>query len=179
LTAAGIIDGALTFNGVDDYVDCGSSTTFQGKQALTVSTWINGSSYAKAMNMIVCGDKKNLDFCWGLRIDHSVAKFFIRAGNYYAATGPTVSANQWYHVVGVWDRTGGTNNLRIYADSSLEGTATVNADMDADTIYATIGRLYYPTVNQYFNGLIDDVRIYNRVLSETEITTLYNEAAGP
>ena len=179
LTAAGIIDGALTFNGSSDYVDCGSSTTLQGRQALTVSTWINGSSYAKAMNMIVCGDKKNLDFCWGLRIDNSVANFFIRAGNYYAATGPTLSANQWYHIVGVWNRTGGANNLRIYVDGSLAGTATVNADMDANTVYVTIGRLYYPTINQYFNGLIDDVRIYNRVLSETEITALYNQAAGP
>jgi len=51
--------------------------------------------------------------------------------------------------------------------------------MDANTVYVTIGRLYYPTIDQYFNGLIDDVRIYNRVLSETEITALYNQAAGP
>ncbi|MFQ6036183.1 MAG: LamG domain-containing protein, partial [Sedimentisphaerales bacterium] len=172
LSTIGIIDGALTFDGTSDYIDCGSSAILQQKQTLTVSAWINGSSFAKPMNMIVCGDKRNLDFCWGLRIDNSVAKFFVRAGSYYAATGPTVSDNQWYHVVGVWDRNGGPNNLRIYVDGSLEGTATVNADMDADTVYVTIGRLYYPTVNQYFDGLIDDVRIYNRVLSDTEIAAL-------
>jgi len=179
LSTSGKIGGALTFNGVSDYIDCGSGAVLQEKRTLTVSAWINGSSYAKVMNMIVCGDKKNLDFCWGLRIDNSVAKFFIRAGNYYAATGSAVSANQWYHVVGVWNRNGGVKNLRIYVNGSLAGTATVNADMDANTVYVIIGRLYYPTVNQYFNGLIDDVRIYNRVLSDTEITALYNEGAGP
>jgi len=179
LSAPGKIDRALTFNGSSDYIDCGSGAVLQEKRTLTISAWVNGSSYAKIMNMIVCGDKKNLDFCWGLRIDNSVAKFFIRAGSYRAATGPTVSANQWYHVVGVWDRNGGTNNLRIYVNGSLAGAATVNADMDANTVYVTIGRLYYPTVNQYFNGLIDDVRIYNRVLSGTEITALYNQGSGP
>jgi len=178
LSAAGKINSALKFNGADDYIDCGSGAALQEKRTLTVSAWINGSSYAKAMNMIVCGDNKNLDFDWGLRVDNSVLKFFIRAGGYQAAKGPTVSANQWYHVVGVWDRNGGTNNLRIYVNGSLAGATTVNADIGNLPVYVTIGRLYYPTINQHFEGLIDDVMIFNRALSDSKIDAIYNGGAG-
>jgi len=178
LSTPGKINGALTFDGTSDYIDCGSSATLQEKKTLTVSAWINGSSYTKAMNMIVCGDNRNLNFDWGLRVDNVIVKFIIKAGNYQVATGPAVSINQWYHVVGVWDRNVGTNNLRIYVDGSLAGATTVNADMGNLPVYVTIGRLYYPTINQYFEGLIDNVMIFNRALSDGEIDAIYNGGAG-
>ena len=178
LSTTGKIDSALTFNGSSDYIDCGNGSSLQERSTLTVSAWINGSDYTKPYNMIICGDKKNLDFSWGLRVDNGVAKFFVRAGGYKVATGPSLSVGQWYYVVGVWDRNGGANNLKIYVNGQLQGQSTVNADMDVSTVNVCIGRINFPGINQYFKGLIDDVKIFNKVLSEEEIETLYNEGAG-
>lgn len=172
LHTTGIVDGALTFNGISDYIDSGSDLSLQEKSTLTFAAWINGSSYAKQYNMIVCGDQGNLDFSWGLRVDNSIAKFFIRADGYRWATGPSLSSGQWYHVAGVWDRNGGANNLKIYVDGQLKGQTTVNADMDAATVNASIGRVYYPGINQYFAGLIDNVMIFNEALSADDITAV-------
>jgi len=174
--------GSLKLDGMDDYADCGSGDSLQEKSTLTVSAWINGSDFTnpyKPFNMIVCGDKKNLDFSWGLRVDNSVARFFVRAGGYKWATGPSLSSGQWYHVVGVWDGNGRENNLKIYVEGQLEGQTTVYANMDATIVNVCIGRVYYPVVNQYFKGLIDDVRIYNKALSATEVQALYDEVYGP
>ena len=176
LSTTGKIDSALTFNGSSDYIDCGNGSSLQERSTLTVSAWINGSDYTKPYNMIICGDKKNLDFSWGLRVDNGVAKFFVRAGGYKVATGPSLSVGQWYYVVGVWDRNGGANNLKIYVNGQLQGQSTVNADMDVSTVNVCIGRINFPGINQYFKGLIDDVRIYNKVLSASEITALYCES---
>ena len=178
LHTIGQIDGAFTFNGTSDYIDCGSEDIFQERSVLTISAWINGSDYTKPYNMIVCGDQGNLDFSWGLRVDNGIVKFFVRANGYKVATGNSLSTGQWYHVVGVWDRNGGANNLKIYVDGQLKGQTTVNEDMDASTVSVCIGRVYFPRINQYFNGLIDDIMAFDEALSADEIQALYNEGIG-
>jgi hypothetical protein len=78
-----------------------------------------------------------------------------------------VSLNTWYHVVGVYD-----GAFLIYIngklDNSVEHTGTIDTN-DSDLILGG----YYSTGN-LIDGTLDDVRIYNRALSATEIKQLYN-----
>jgi hypothetical protein len=79
---------------------------------------------------------------------------------------------QWHHVVATVSGTTG----KVYLDGILDGTGNVgNIPDNALDIY--IGRAHPNNgagVNEWFNGIIEDVRIYNRALSDTEIQQLYN-----
>ena len=88
------------------------------------------------------------------------------------------SVGNWYHVVGTYNKT--TGKQQLYVNGQLVNTQnhtagnivvpyTVNADM----------RIGHSRVNNgYFNGTIDDLRIYNRPLSAQEVQGLYNNGTG-
>jgi len=83
---------------------------------------------------------------------------------------------QWYHVAVTFD----TSGAKLYIDGSLDGTADGDYSIpnDLSPLYTTIGA-WISNDNgpwSYFNGIIDEVRIYNRVLSEAEVR--HNSAKG-
>ena len=83
----------------------------------------------------------------------------------------TPKLNRWYHVVGTADGV----EVRIYIDGVAQGTATpYTGVIDKDTEPVWIGTDSTGGIHGPFNGSIDDVRVYNRALSATEITQLYN-----
>lgn len=82
---------------------------------------------------------------------------------------PLISAGQWYHIVGTYDGT----NMRFYKNGVLERTQPSSVP-NASTVNAIIGRrTALESAPHIFNGVIDDVRVYNRALNQTEITALY------
>ncbi len=86
---------------------------------------------------------------------------------------PFASANvwdgNWHHIVGTYDGT----TIRLYEDGVEVGTGTPdNRILDYSTDPLTIGN-YQPTASYHFNGDLDDVRIYDRALTPSEITALY------
>ena len=86
------------------------------------------------------------------------------------------SLNVWYHVAGVYDATNKT--LSTYVNGVLDnGTlrGTIPASQFNQTVNANIGRR---TGGYYFNGVIDEVRIYNRPLSQAEIQSDMNTPLG-
>jgi hypothetical protein len=88
------------------------------------------------------------------------------AGTYHY--GPTITANTWAHLVFVYDAGVG---LYIYKDKILGATHT---DCTSTAMYfQAIGETYYNVTYQYqLNGEIDDYRVWNRVLTATEVTWL-------
>ena len=80
-----------------------------------------------------------------------------------------LSANIWNHLVGTYDGT----TLRIYVDGVLAGSTVAVGTIDATTLDSLIG-VHNSLATNFFNGLLDDVRIYNRALSNDEIKQLYN-----
>lgn len=86
------------------------------------------------------------------------------------ATGITPVIGQWYHLVGVRDAAAGTASL--YVDGVLQSSVTAHGT-DVSTGKVTIGRAQYqgnPT--DFFHGAIDDVRLFNRALTPTEVGQL-------
>jgi len=84
------------------------------------------------------------------------------------------SVSIWYHVAGTYNKTSGEQKL--YADGQLVDTQTHPADNTIVplTFYSDM-RIGYSRVNNgYFNGTIDDVRLYNHTLSDQEILDLFN-----
>ena len=87
-----------------------------------------------------------------------------------------ISLNNWYHVAGIYNATAQT--LDIYVNGVLDDgvlTGSVPSAQTLPSVNATIGMR---SGGFYFNGIVDDLRIYNRALSAAEIQADMNSAVG-
>jgi type II secretory pathway pseudopilin PulG len=162
--------GCLSFDGVDDYVEVPRSTALEPAE-LTISVW------AKKMNNVATAYDQVLvckytdshpiyGYCatWGWSDD-----FYWRIGNgttEYNAGAPTVSWNRWHHIAVTFKN----GQQLFFLDGKLmsETLVATNIGYNGSSLY--IGK----TSSRRLQGLIDDVRIYNRVLSAAEIQAIYN-----
>ncbi len=110
------------------------------------------------------------------------ADYLERAGNGDISVGASqngvdISNDRWYHLVATTDG----ERTRLYSSGMLIATSTRYVSSDPATSQnILIGRELPNGIGRFFLGLIDDVRIYNRALSEEEVTALYNlEKANP
>ena len=160
----------LKFNGKDSYVNCGKDASLDIADAITVEMWFkktgNGSDSIYAADMLLRGNPEvwvyngnKVLFCIGSTGD---------LGNYIGSYG-RISVGHWVHFVGTYDRNGGANNMKIYLNGEVdaEGTKT-NQIRTGNTL--SIGKF---VSSGFFNGIIDEVRIYNRALSADEIKSNY------
>ena len=167
----GQVNNALSFDGVNDYVDCGSITQYE---SFSISIWVNptanpnqiDSSYLSVYN----GLDSNLRFSIAQNSFYNYVRWRLPDGNYvnYRLSN-NGSLNQWAHYVVTYD---GVNDiLKGYKNGQLQYTYNTG-------IYSNFGhgvRIGMNGVNNwYFTGLIDEVRIYNRALSDTEIKRYYD-----
>jgi len=93
----------------------------------------------------------------------------IQAG-FYAKDVTTL--NEWHHIVCIW----GESGVRLYMDGVLQGSSDLSYYDNSSTVNMGIGCYngHHPRAH-YFHGSIDDFRIYNVQLSESEVLDLYNE----
>lgn len=160
---------ALSFDGIDDYVSCGSNINVD---AVSVEAWVNAAEMDRYDRLVQRANEDGKGFA--LRI--SPYDGFMFQAKAYSVDFNIASfnkfANTWYHVVGVWD--GNSDHApKIYVNG-IEGldTFTDNAGDGGGTVLE-IGRRANKGQN-YFKGIIDEVKIYNKALTEKEIIDLYN-----
>jgi len=160
----GKIEGALEFNG-GTYVEVANSADFNSLSALTIAAWVNTSTFTWAQGIVYKGDMYWEPFF--LRLDgDSTVRGYVRnsSGTPISVSGGSVSVNTWHHVAMAYDGA----FIRIYLDGFK-----VSSISQSGTTYSDSESLFIGT---WFNGIIDEVRIYNRALSESEIQELYNES---
>jgi hypothetical protein len=103
----------------------------------------------------------------------------VNSGRNVFAAGYEKSINdgEWHHLAGVFDSQ--TNTLKMYVDGVQDGsTETTSGTLLTSTQPVSIGSAEPNYVStEYFNGTIDDVRIYSRALSSQEILSLYQSGS--
>lgn len=164
---------AAVFNGTD-YID----THYKNPNgSFTISTWL----YPKATatnDYIISKLWGNNDQC---RI--AIGTYGITAGIYSSslsssfANAAPFTINTWYHVVAIFTPT----STSLYINGTLIGTKNFTGTFTYDTTYSLyIGKLNNlgsPDNNyKYNNGLVDQTRFFNRVLTANEVTRLYTES---
>jgi len=161
----GKIGGALSFDGTNDYIDCGSGPS--NYDNITVSAWITTS----ADGVLISNRYNSASYgTWYTLSSTNIEIGDNSQGGYKYLTFHTTTLNGiWHHIVYTKN---GTDHS-IYVDGSLDQSFTSNADIgQAGSLF--IGRRWNrSSSNLWFNGTIDDVRIYNRALSDIEIRSLY------
>ncbi len=167
-TVIGKVGQALEFDGVNDYVDTGITTTLTN---FTVATWVKGiATPASGDSSGPVHKEKNFQVVW----DHNNSTFRGAAalsvgGSWYAAKFSTLNADTWYYLVATYDG----ETLNAYTDGVLTTSNTSpSGDASAETKPLVLGK--HAAVSNYWPGTIDDVRIYNRALSAGEVLKLYN-----
>jgi len=166
--STGQIDGALSFDGADDYVDCGTGPAITGTGDFAVSVWVKTDS-DKGQSIVHQRSPSSPNGMYGLGMKNGRAHFQIYNSGYgfFIRTDVTVNDGLWHQIVAV--RINSTDG-EIYVDGSLAGTGSGPA-RSLNNVGVRIGRGF--TGPYYFNGLIDDVRIYDRALSVKEIGEIY------
>jgi hypothetical protein len=171
--AAGHIGDAGVFNGTSSVISFSNSGFPSNNMA--VSAWVkpsatflaNGISGIVAWGNSASGQRRSLVYYSSGELGFSG---YFAASNF---TGTTVlSTGVWSHVA--FTISGSTVTLYINGAFEASGTVTLNS-YSSTTGY--IGRTEYTGTNEHFNGSIDQVRIFNKNVTSTEITTLYNEVA--
>ena len=158
----------LSFDGVDDYVDCGTGTHTTGiRTNLTVSMWAKYSRVTGESGGIENDVEGGPPDAWTLEVISSVAKFYIKntSGSISGVSGGTILANVWYNLTGVYNGA----NAKIFVNGLQTGIGTISGLINNPAnLHIYIGKYFR------FNGTIDEVRIYNRALSDQEILDIYN-----
>ena len=174
-TTLGKFSGALSFDGTDDYVDT-KDFSFSKNDSFTFSVW--AKTLAFGASQVIFG-KPNPNWEYTFMTDGTNAVRFV----YWNTTGSRGAIemsspsnlfpnNTWTHFVISYD--GSTKVAKMY----VNGIEKVSHSGVSDTFQNRtnnlwIGAGYYAWVQRYFNGSIDDVRIYNKALSATDVKKLY------
>ncbi len=150
---------ALTFDGVDDYVS--SSYGFSSGQAFTITAWAYSTESTTTYKNIFDNSSTNPMIWWNT----SGQVEFDGAGG-VGKTSTTVYRNVWTFIA--ISKTSGSSSATYYVDGVSLGSGI------AYTIPANILTWFNRGGAQTWKGLADDVRIYNRALSASEVKALYN-----
>jgi prepilin-type N-terminal cleavage/methylation domain-containing protein len=165
----GKVGSALNFDGADDYVTIPDSPSINlGTGDFTLVAWIKAATTQTTYPQILSkrGTTAN-GFLFGLWSNGNLF-MQIAGANYPIATDPNLRDNNWHYVVAV--RRGST--VTYYIDGANKGSFTSTASMSS-THALWIGRDEPAAGFTPFNGLIDEIHIYNRALSDSEIKALY------
>ena len=165
---------AYSFNGIDNLITCGNGSSLQVSGDITVAAWVVLDSSNGGTIVNKYGGSSSTDAGWLLSgRTGRIVSFDGRDGNdIYWWSGPSDSLNvNWHFVVGqrqgyVW---------KIYVDGALQNDSLVGTTgslVNAQDL--RIGR-QSNLPGAYFKGKIDDIRIYNRALTDYEIQVLYHE----
>ncbi len=166
----GKMGGALDFDGVDNYVNCGNDESLDITDTLTISLWAKVPAITGPNVFIGSGTDWQSAYSFFIRESNQISFAFNDNGTrkYYIHTVPEIDTS-WHHFVASYNS--GTEYVYLdnvkYIASSLDSSVARN--------FNTVKIGYVGGVSPpRYDGLIDDVRIYNRVLSEEEIQDLYN-----
>ena len=180
--------GALSFDGVDDYVlQSTFGMTSLNPQQITLEAWVKHNNFTGSQAYVNNWHNFSVDqrgvllrtfngsaypsfwWCWGT----------INGSNSYNAvyaSSSTMLANTWYHIVGTYEK---NVSAKIYINGTLANSTT--GGVDKDIVYDTVNKFTVGQSNingSNMNGLISQARVYNRTLTADEIAQNFEAARG-
>lgn len=175
--AGGAINGALRFDGADDFIEVQNESPFDITGAITVAAWIKVAVFNRSYQAIVTkGDSAWRIQRWSNtdRIEFACTGLTHNTPHGTLEGNANVNDGQWHHVAGVYDGA----RIYLYVDGDLDVSEATSGAITANNYEVMIGR-NAEKANRLWNGWIDDVRIYNRGLTAEEITLIKSGDSVP
>ena len=174
--AAGMVGQAFSFDGVDDFMEVTNAAFPQGNSPITIEFWMKGAPGGPSNDRaIMIGNPVPHQ---GLILGEQIANSHIRliaVASTECESASVVFDNTWHHIAGVYD--GAT--LKVYVDGTLENSCAYSS-LNLSGSGITIGQQAagFREVPEFFLGLLDEVSIYNRALSSSEIQRIFNAGSA-
>jgi hypothetical protein len=179
----GNVNSAYEFDGIDDYINVGDPIDGGldlGANDWSISAWaFETTDSTHPPGGLVVKHSSGNDKEYSLQINsfgelEEVTVGIERDGNdsavYTDSSG--IQHSLWYHLVATFEAS--SRNVNIYVNSNIAPVlGSILALPDTFSAELEIGRIAY--LPSYFKGLIDDIRIYDRILIQAEIDSLFNE----
>ncbi|MBN2511312.1 MAG: lamin tail domain-containing protein, partial [Sedimentisphaerales bacterium] len=166
---------ALAFDGVDDYAVAAGFKGIAGGASRTCSAWIRTLPGATDQ-MIISWGTGQAGQKWMFRVQAS-GQLSLAVWDGYILGSSLVADGKWHHVAAVLDSDGtpDVSEIRLYVDGVLETNTTANNQQaintsDSQDVYLAV--LSETSLQSYFKGTLDDVRMYSRALDAQEIALL-------
>jgi len=185
--AAGILDGALSFDGDGDYVDCGNDPIFNPTGSFSITFWAYINDWGNPWGRSIIGKGGDQDRGgWSVRRFEDDTIDFCGANltgdgsgegenhNMNSNTAPPL--NEWFHIACVYD----VNNMAyIYFNGELDrkrpttgAVAVTDASLYLGTRGNTAGTAPDDWGDSFFDGMLDDVRFYDHALEQTKLESI-------
>jgi hypothetical protein len=163
---AGKINQAFDFDSTDDLVKTSATGLPAINGSQTLSAWFKvDSNPAGANNLVVLRTSADSAANQLVMVSGNIGMYKWGGGTIITTTAPT--AGEWH--LFTWTNDGTTNRLYIDGVEKTNNTTALQS--------GSVGTIYFSTYNgtsEAYDGLLDEVRIYNRALSAAEVTQLYN-----
>jgi len=169
--SGGWIGGALDLGGRGDYIKVEKPKGFNfAPNSFSVSAWVYPREARGRWQAILEYDRFSANGNrFGLWLDVE-GRFHFRVGQNTWQVPDSLVANQWYLLTATFDAT--TKAMNLYVNGVLEATATNQKGFVAPTLSTLIIGARGAADDEYFNGLLDDIRVYNTALSADDVLML-------
>ncbi len=175
--------GGLLFDGIDDAAEIPDYAGITGKDPRTVTAWIKLNEKPSANQSILAWGEQAPGRDWLLEVDTNRKLRFSCGEGYALASGRLVGDMQWHHIAVALDPIVAddphVSDIRLYVDARPQPLYEMT-EHDIDTGNAEsvrIGASQDPNEPRHFNGIIDDVRIYDTALCTAHVLSIYRETA--
>ena len=167
-------DAAMSFNGVDQYIQAVDSSNLRINGDMTISAWVkfDSSQTGDFQKIINKRDSGGTNYDFYLNNDPiPKIKFYDGSNSSDQSTG-TITPGSWTHVA-ITINSGVTNGSTFFIDGAASGTGTYTITSDDGPLY--IGRYYdSPTYGGWWPGEMDEIAIFNTALSSCDIKGIYD-----
>ncbi|MFD5747183.1 LamG-like jellyroll fold domain-containing protein [Streptomyces sp. NPDC127033] len=178
---AGAIGTAVSFDGVDDYAQT-DIPTVATESGFSAAAWVKLSRMPETAAIIAAqpgNHSPGFELYYSKSYDRWVFNQYIsdtagsNAVRVMSATPGDAKAGTWTHLAGTYSQTDG--ELKLYVQGKLVGTTPYTTPWDARRGLQIGAGSYSGQAASFFPGTIDDLRIYDKPLTATEVTRLHNK----
>ena len=174
-SADGIINQGMEFDGIEDRIEI-PKELMVGLESFTIECWFNYDNSSNWRWMFGGGPEWNYGLGYCIYSGGNIVRYHLKTdeGSFYDGNGTTtLTPGQWYHIAYTYDG----KNARSYVDTELDFERAITGSVLIDPSTLAIGAGYMQN-SEYFVGMIDEVRVYNRALSEEEIEKNFNATSN-
>jgi DNA/RNA endonuclease YhcR with UshA esterase domain len=164
----GRVGNALDFNGVNQYVQVSSSNSLNSPDAVTLSAWVFPRSIISGTGSPIIEKYQSYTL---FIFSNKVSLYIHGSGSSQFYMGVTdIPLNAWSHIAASHDSS--TNIVKFYLNSKLDRTVSTNLGKIVSNSNSLLIGGYFG--GGYFNGMIEEARVFGKVLSDEEIKALYD-----
>ena len=169
---AGKFGNALEFDGADDHVVVDDDDALDLTEKITLMAWFSPNEALTSRRLMVKNDSIFVIFDFGNSKDS--IDFLVKPDNNFAESKTTDwKIGEWYHFAGTFDG----KTLKVYINGILEGEGANNKPIAPSDLELWIGGDDFGRPTDHFPGKIDEVRLYDKVLTEADIQRVMDTPA--